>query len=271
MLIQITNTCNELCPHCMQRSSSKPQHMTLELAQKAKDFAIASDTFVVMISGGEPTLHPHFREIVEMFADVIPQVGIASNGTFITNHAKTEEMRTLLHRPNVILQITSIPTLYRDYALIMEHKEELLSLGRVAIEEGPIHLKALGRCTDSPTLSENAKQDPSTMSCLSSCLIAAQLPYHQAMVQMQFAGKFCHPLVDWKGFLHWSESWLCPHFAHITEPLADISQKAHDWRPCGCCADYDKYRNNQGENYCKARKILGVKEKESISHVTHPL
>ena len=75
---------------------------------------------------------------------------------------------------------------------------------------------------------------------------------------MESRGKFCHPLVDWQGSLHWAESWLCPAFAHVTEDNATIAEKAHTWRPCGLCAGYRKLLANNEPKYLLAKLILGV-------------
>ena len=67
MLIQITNTCHMLCPHCMQRSDAQQRHMSMETVEQCARHAEELGVMAVMISGGEPTEHPQFKEIVKRF------------------------------------------------------------------------------------------------------------------------------------------------------------------------------------------------------------
>lgn len=111
MLIQITNTCHMLCPHCMQRSDATPRHMSMETVELCARHAEELGVMAVMISGGEPTEHPQFKEIVKRFLK-FPVVGIISNGDWADNLEMIKTMRWLLSHRNVSLQITNIPGIY---------------------------------------------------------------------------------------------------------------------------------------------------------------
>ena len=62
MLNQITNMCHEGCRHCLQFSTPQGQHMTFETFKDAIKFGIFLDIKTFVISGGEPTEHPHLLE-----------------------------------------------------------------------------------------------------------------------------------------------------------------------------------------------------------------
>jgi len=66
-LIEINDHCNLTCPVCYAESSPVRGHRSLELVKKMIDAVVRNEQHpdVVQISGGEPTLHPEFFEILE--------------------------------------------------------------------------------------------------------------------------------------------------------------------------------------------------------------
>lgn len=251
MLIQITNTCRMSCPHCMDNSGLSPQHMTMETARLAHKFAKEAGAHVILISGGEPTEHPEWESIVNLFLD-FHLVAILSNGMWIDDEEKTKTMRKFLESGKVVCQITSIPGIYPTLVDIARLK----ALPNLEIHQGEINMIALGRAATDPHWSEVASKSAGTMSCFSSALVSAQLPFKQAIQNMEMRVKLCKPLIDWQGNLHWSESWLCPSFGHVSEDFDTLARKAHEWRPCCKCADYKKLKNNNSSQYIVAKQIL---------------
>jgi uncharacterized radical SAM superfamily Fe-S cluster-containing enzyme len=68
-LVEITDRCNLSCPTCYAMSSPHyGRHRTLEEVERMLDVIVASEgePDVVQISGGEPTIHPHFFEILDI-------------------------------------------------------------------------------------------------------------------------------------------------------------------------------------------------------------
>ncbi|GAA4382819.1 radical SAM protein [Hymenobacter koreensis] len=68
-VIEITDRCNLTCPTCYAESSpTHGRHRTLEEVEAMIDVLVANEgePDVVQISGGEPTLHPQFWEILDM-------------------------------------------------------------------------------------------------------------------------------------------------------------------------------------------------------------
>jgi len=66
-LIDITNACNIQCPTCYADSRGT-DYLTLAQVQKALDtyFTIEGQGGVIQYSGGEPTIHPQFIEILKL-------------------------------------------------------------------------------------------------------------------------------------------------------------------------------------------------------------
>ncbi len=68
-LIEVTDRCNLTCPTCYASSSpTHGRHRTLEEIEFMLDVIVASEgePDVVQISGGEPTIHPQFFEILDL-------------------------------------------------------------------------------------------------------------------------------------------------------------------------------------------------------------
>ncbi len=68
VLVEITDVCNLRCPTCYAMSGPhRTTHRTLEQVERMLDRAVANEVEpdIVQLSGGEPTLHPQFFEILD--------------------------------------------------------------------------------------------------------------------------------------------------------------------------------------------------------------
>ena len=68
-VVEVTDRCNLTCPTCYAMSSPHyGRHRTLEEIEKMLDTVVKNEgePDVVQISGGEPTIHPQFFEILDM-------------------------------------------------------------------------------------------------------------------------------------------------------------------------------------------------------------
>ena len=81
-----TNMCNLRCIHCYQRADKPlPDELTLEEKLEVVRQLDEAGVAAVALSGGEPTIHPHFYRIVRELADRDIYVSVATNGTFFAN------------------------------------------------------------------------------------------------------------------------------------------------------------------------------------------
>lgn len=89
-LLDVTSQCNLECPACYAVSSpANAAYMPLETALHAVRVAIEREggrLDVVMISGGEPTVHPQIRELIERLVPLpITRILINTNGIRLAN------------------------------------------------------------------------------------------------------------------------------------------------------------------------------------------
>ena len=78
MYLQITTVCNMTCKHCCFSCGKNGRHMSVGTAKKALEMFEGD---YVAIGGGEPTLHPHFWEIVGIALGQAEDVWLATNGS----------------------------------------------------------------------------------------------------------------------------------------------------------------------------------------------
>jgi uncharacterized radical SAM superfamily Fe-S cluster-containing enzyme len=82
-VLEITSSCNLTCPMCYAGSSPGGKHLSLADCQRQIDRLVAVEgrAEVCQLSGGEPTTHPQFAEILEYaLASPIDYVMINTNG-----------------------------------------------------------------------------------------------------------------------------------------------------------------------------------------------
>ena len=92
-LIEVTDSCNLRCPVCYASSGpERVQHRSLALIEKMFDAVVRNEGHpdVVQISGGEPTVHPDFFEIIELAkARPIQHLMINTNGVRVAQHQRS--------------------------------------------------------------------------------------------------------------------------------------------------------------------------------------
>jgi len=119
MLIKVTNHCAAGCSHCMESSTVKGRHMSLEMFDRALDCSDRVEVFArsigyraILLSGGECTDHPDIEILIQKVLDrgLIPMV--LSHGLWLSDKEKRES----LLRPEwdtVVFQVTHDPRFYR--------------------------------------------------------------------------------------------------------------------------------------------------------------
>jgi uncharacterized radical SAM superfamily Fe-S cluster-containing enzyme len=84
-LVEITDACNLNCPVCYSESGTHraTQHRSLELIERMLDAVVRNEgePDVVQISGGEPTIHPQFFDVLDLAkARPIKHLMVNTNG-----------------------------------------------------------------------------------------------------------------------------------------------------------------------------------------------
>ncbi len=89
LLIEVTDNCNLRCPTCYAGSGPERQtHRSLEQIERMLERAVANEgePSIIQISGGEPTVHPEFFEILKLAQQLpIGHLLVNTNGIRIAN------------------------------------------------------------------------------------------------------------------------------------------------------------------------------------------
>jgi len=112
-LVEVTDRCNLTCPVCYSDSSPhRPSHRSMEQIEFMMDCVVRNEAEpdVVQISGGEPTIHPQFFEILDAAkARPIKHLMVNTNGIRIAQDAEfARRLKDYMPRFEVYLQFDSL-------------------------------------------------------------------------------------------------------------------------------------------------------------------
>lgn len=135
-LVEITDRCNLSCPTCYAMSSPHyGRHRTIEEVEKMLDIIVANEgePDVVQLSGGEPTIHPQFFEILDIAKrKPIKHLMVNTNGVRIANDTGfAEKLATYMPDFELYLQFDS----FRPEVLEALRGKDLSDVRMKAIEK----------------------------------------------------------------------------------------------------------------------------------------
>ena len=271
MLVMITNKCFENCPHCMECSNPNGKHMDIETFRNAIKFANSIGSNIITLSGGEPTTHPDFFMFCKALNNVYKKpFSVVSNGTWCLENSWNDDIPKIERQIRrmcsdfkyfVGMQVYSNNLFYKDYDAIKSKEQYFKSLGeKVNFDEEPIHsMQDLGRARTCDVAKKMCDESKYHMSCLNATLIAKQITNpkdYGKTIEMQ-AHQFCHPMVDFNGDVHLSESWLCQSVGNVnTDTFSDIWNNIKAYKPCGGCKGCKKFNESEDPRIVMARNII---------------
>lgn len=134
-VIEVTDRCNLSCPTCYAMSSPHyGRHRTLEEIEQMLDIIVANEgePDVIQLSGGEPTIHPQFFEILDIAKKKpIRHLMINTNGVRIAKDKEfTARLATYMPDFEVYLQFDS----FKPEALERMRGKDLTDIRKQALE-----------------------------------------------------------------------------------------------------------------------------------------
>src|SRR6195952_5694336 len=134
-VVEVTDRCNLACPTCYAMSSPHyGRHRTLEEIEQMLDVIVANEgqPDVVQISGGEPTVHPQFFEILDIAkTKPIKHLMVNTNGIRIAkDESFVQRLATYMPDFEIYLQFDS----FKKEALEQLRGEDLRDVRLKAIE-----------------------------------------------------------------------------------------------------------------------------------------
>lgn len=134
-VVEVTDRCNLSCPTCYAMSSpTYGRHRTLAEIEQMLDVVVANEgqPDVVQISGGEPTVHPQFFEILDIAkTKPIKHLMVNTNGIRIAKDENfVKRLATYMPDFEIYLQFDS----FKKEALVQLRGEDLREVRQKAIE-----------------------------------------------------------------------------------------------------------------------------------------
>ena len=83
--LEITSSCNLKCPYCYMDAHDKKNGYTIDQFLIILSFLKSECVNTVIFSGGEPCIHPLLSYFIECTAKANISIGVATNGTCISN------------------------------------------------------------------------------------------------------------------------------------------------------------------------------------------
>ncbi len=103
--IKVTRRCNASCPYCYLARTSVDMDIN-SLRKFLDDLTHVEDLTIrvsfVLLSGGEPLIHPQFEEVLELTLHYASKVGILTNGIGLDNYLDV----LTKHRDRVLIQVS---------------------------------------------------------------------------------------------------------------------------------------------------------------------
>lgn len=232
MLIRITNSCTMGCSHCMVEATPDGEHMSTQTFIEAIDFSIKYDPYLILISGGEPTSHPHFLTFlkhVKVYKDYgkIASVLVASNGKFLEDEVYTKEILKL----GIPFQITHDPRYYPHEIKKVEH--DLLTYEDTLRLVSPI-----GRAVTNNIPAQ--RQGPLCFNLRSLC--KNHNSFNLAVGHLRSLVKMCTPSINVDGSVVAGEAPSCYKIGDIKSTNEELTQNLNNMK-CGKCG---LYKNLEG-------------------------
>lgn len=134
-IVEVTDRCNLACPTCYANSAPNyGNHRTLEEIEKMFDVIVTNEgePDVVQISGGEPTVHPQFFEILDIAkSKPIKHLMVNTNGIRIAKDISfVEKLASYMPDFEIYLQFDS----FKPEVLEKMRGEDLTAIRKKAIE-----------------------------------------------------------------------------------------------------------------------------------------
>lgn len=243
MLIRITNACTMGCSHCLVDAKPHGEMMAQETFEDALDLAHALYSPIILISGGEPTMHPNILSMLKEARVGSPGMTflLLSNGEFL--HEKpTEWVHELLDLVDGV-QVTHDARFYPRRVREFDHK-------KVIHETAIRQVTPLGRASDFP-VADSCKAPQ----CFNLRSATRSLGLAFAVKHLRSMGKFCTPSIDPDGSVRAGESPFCCKIGDVNSSVRDME---HELRkpPCNKCKAVCKLSD-------AAKKAVGLPTEES--------
>lgn len=221
MMIKITEQCGMGCTHCMNNASPNGRHMSLSVMDDVIKFFNTYGGILAILSGGEPSEHPMFEEIICKFMDGIRKdaaVALATNGLWMQDNSKLVEKFENKYGKRLMIQVTSDS---RFYPVSIDRNNPVYKHKNVVVVNKVLHIYPQGRAI----ANQLPHEMPKATKCTNIRLITHQVAVKKLVfiiAMMSTKGFQCTPHITIDGDIKLGESDLCPVCSNIYKSEEEI-------------------------------------------------
>jgi len=242
MLIRVTNACTMGCAHCIVDARPDGEMMTRETFDAAVDLCYRLGDPILILSGGEPTGHPHLLDLLKSvrkhFETAV--VYILSNGEFFYERDRAWADALLSSVDGV--QVTNDARYYPREVKPFTHP-------KVKHETAIRRVTPLGRAKGRP-LPEGCRGPQ----CFNLRSATRALGLALSVGYVRSRGFFCTPSIDVDGTVRAGESPYCSNIGDASSSISELEAGLSN-PPCNACGAASTL------NY-EARLAIGLPQEE---------
>lgn len=298
MIIQLTTHCSEGCKHCFADCTPDDNHMSWDVLYKTieyiKGLPIAEmEVFTgskmglrpvnLIVSGGEPTEHPEYEDMIVEIATELPYCNIIleTNGQWYYTDKGKQRMRKVLELSQLgMVLCTSDHRYYPNYNKFMLNKDGMVEFGIEVAKsllpddkkDDPVKSKVvigddtssfmetvrLGRASGFPEVKDPR---PATPNCVQLTYMAQeQRDISSVLVSLEHRGLYTSPIFGVDGTIY-------PGISHLCERIGDIYTTSYEalytylkdrFEPCGKCQLNHRMPESVTKFISQNRKLAGL-------------
>jgi predicted nucleic acid-binding Zn ribbon protein len=188
------------------------KNMQMDVYKDVLEFIKKMGSPFVLLSGGEPTLHPDIERMVKISKENYHlHTYLLSNGTFLTD-SKKEKILGL----NVPIQITNDKRYYPVRIPIIKH-ENLLYTHKIF---------TINNCDN--VIKNNIEVTRIAPTCFNLRSLVRVLGFEEAISKLRAMGKYCTPSVNFDGSVVAGEGGRCPEVGKVWNDIKVISKNIEE-------------------------------------------
>jgi organic radical activating enzyme len=221
MLLFVTSRCNMVCSHCLSSCIDKGHDISKNNLIQAIRFTKKVNPKVILVSGGEPILHPDIIHILKSLKFEFPKtaIGLCTNGTFYNNEYLLNSIAAL----DITVQITHDKRFYPNAI-------DLKKLSRFIIDTEILQVYRYGRAIEN----EIRLSDRTSPLCFNMRSHLKHMGFVNANKNREQNLKFCSWGITPIGGIIISESLLCPTVGSITDSIETIENNIRNFKCTNC-------------------------------------
>lgn len=229
MLVRITEKCNMGCSHCSVSAGPDGKHMSMDVYERVLKFIDWIRVPMILLSGGEPTLHPDIESMIKKAIEKDLHVTLLSNGTFLEDLAMTE----WILKTGVLVQITNDKRFYPREVPIINHP-------KLMYEHSIRMVSPFGRALENKIAT--SRQSPLCFNLRSLCRHTHD--FKEALIMLRSMEKFCTPSINIDGTISAGEGNTCSTFGTVNDSNLKLTNALCSLT-CGRCG----LRDNLDHSY----------------------